>query len=123
MLAAAPCLSWAQAWIAPGDPGLRRLVERLVDERALNLPTLDWPIPRRDLESALERARTHKDLAPRTLTDLIELETRLGVPSTRSNSKGTWSIAAGNPTDLRGFVDAPRARGAGACATPACLRR
>ena len=111
LIAVIPCAAWAQAWIAPGDPGLRRLVERLVDERTIDIPTLNWPIPRRDLETAIAAARVRKDLAPRASADLAELETRLGVPSTRSQSAGTWSIAAGDPTDLRGFVDAPRARG------------
>ena len=111
LMALIPCAGWAQAWLAPGDPGLRRLVERLVDDRALDLPTLNWPIPRRDLESAIAAAHARKDLAPDKLADLAELETRLGGPSTRSRSAGTWSIAAGDPTDLRGFIDAPRAYG------------
>ena len=67
LIAVIPCSAWAQAWIAPGDPGLRRLVERLVDERTIDIPTLNWPIPRRDLETAIAAARVRKGPAPKNL--------------------------------------------------------
>lgn len=111
LIAVLPCAASAQAWVAPGDGGLRRLVERLVDERTLDLPTLNWPIPKRDLETAIATARRRNDLAPTTLAKLAELEQQLGASSTRSSSAGTWSMAVGDPTELRGFADAPRASG------------
>ena len=106
-----PAPGWSQAWVATGDPALRRLVERLVDADVIALPVFAWPIPRRDLESAIEAAHQRKDLPPAAMAALAELEAKLGTPTTRSRSEGSWSLAAGDPTDLRGFVDAPRARG------------
>ncbi|NBX40957.1 MAG: hypothetical protein EBR15_06015, partial [Gammaproteobacteria bacterium] len=65
-----PAPGWSQAWVATGDPALRRLVERLVDADVIALPVFAWPIPRRDLESAIEAAHQRKDLPPAAMAAL-----------------------------------------------------
>jgi hypothetical protein len=100
----------AQAWLMPGDRDVREAVERLVDERVLNLPLLSWPLPRAELHDALAAIRADESAGRRRLSAgqaaaVTRLEARLGEP------RREWWVAAGDPTDLRGFADAPRESG------------
>ncbi|MEZ5488640.1 MAG: hypothetical protein R3E75_13635 [Steroidobacteraceae bacterium] len=58
MMFIAPAASAAPpAWLAPGDPALRDAVERLVDDRAIDIPLLAWPIAAEELRAAIRAGR------------------------------------------------------------------
>ncbi len=100
----------AQAWLAQGDRDLREAIERLVDERVLDIPLLAWPMPLEDARSAIATVGRAVESGQRTLTPgqaaaIARIESRLNLV------RGEWSLAAGDPSELRGFADAPRERG------------
>lgn len=97
-----PARAAAPAWIPPGDERLRDAVERLVDDRVLDLPVLAWPLAAAELRGALDAAREAGRVQPRHEAVVARIESALA-PPTRA-----WFAAAGEPTDLRGFEDAPR---------------
>ena len=101
-LLASPAVSWAQAWVAPSDEGLREALERLVDDRVLDLPLLAWPIASRELKAGLEAARARTGLSAAQLSAIARIDAALA-PDPRQ-----WFVAAGDPSDLRTFEDAPR---------------
>jgi hypothetical protein len=98
-------LANAGDWTDAGDPGLRLAVEQLVDERVIDLPVLSWPMPDADLRAAIDRAEGRDILNPAQRAALARVRSALQ-PVARE-----WSLAAGEPTDLRGFIDAPREKG------------
>lgn len=88
-------------WIAPGDPALRDAVERLVDERAIDLPVLAWPLPVADLRAAIAAARRNGSISPRHEALVARVEASM------TQRREAW-VAAGDATELRSFDDAPR---------------
>lgn len=90
-------------WIDAGDPALRDAVERLVDERVLELPVMSWPISEADLRRAISGSRLEGRIRPADEIYAARIEMSLAQAARREAS-----IAAGQPTDLRSFDDAPR---------------
>jgi hypothetical protein len=110
MLLTAPALGNAQAWVPAGDASLRLAVEQLVDDGVLDMPILSWPISRRELKLAAGIARERGLPDARSEAALLEIEAALE-PARRE-----WSLALGDPQELRGFEDAPRESGEAALA-------
>jgi hypothetical protein len=101
--AAAPAAS--PGWVDAGDATLRAAVERLVDERVFDLPLMSWPIAETELRTAIDAARRAGGVTPAQEPLLMRIEAALE-PARRE-----WSAAAGDPSDLRVFEDAPRESG------------
>ncbi len=95
----------AQAWIPATDSDLRNAVELLVDERVFEIPLLAWPLPRAELVAAVESSRSRAGLSAAQESALSRIEAALSLP------RREWFAAAGAPSDLRGFEDAPRENG------------
>ncbi len=92
-------------WVDAGDSFLREAVERLVDERIIDIPLMAWPIASAELRTAIDAARREGRLRPSDEASIARIETSLE-PAGRE-----WFVAAGDPSDLRVFEDAPRERG------------
>ena len=92
-------------WTDAGDEGLRMAVEQLVDERAIDIPVLSWPIADAELRRTLDAAEERGRLNPAQAAAVARVRRALDPP------RREWFAAAGNPTDLRGFYDAPRESG------------
>ena len=110
MLLTAPALGHAQAWVPAGDESLRLAVEQLVDDGVLDMPILSWPISRRELKLAAGIARERGLPDARSEAALLQIEAALE-PARRE-----WSLALGDPQELRGFENAPRESGEAALA-------
>lgn len=92
-------------WTDTGDTALRMAVEQLVDERVFDMPVLSWPIADAELRRSLDAAEARGLLNP-AQQGALERVRRALEPSQRE-----WFVAAGEPTDLRVFDDAPRESG------------
>ena len=95
----------APVWIPPGDIALRDTVERLVDERVIDIPLLSWPIATAELRTALEDGRRAGRITPAHELAVARVEAALA-PGRRA-----WWAAAGQASDLRTFADDPREEG------------
>lgn len=93
------------AWIGPGNERLRDAVERLADERVIDIPLLSWPISHAELRNAVDGARRQGRLRPEFEATVATIEAALS-PAARQ-----WFIGAGDPSDLRTFENAPRESG------------
>jgi Capsule assembly protein Wzi len=92
-------------WVDSGDATLRAAVERLVDERVFDLPLMSWPIAAAELRVAIDAARRDGRIGAAQEARVARVEAALG------RARREWSVAAGDPSDLRGFEDAPREAG------------
>jgi hypothetical protein len=102
----------APRWIEPGDLALRDAVERLVDERVIDTPLLAWPIAHAELGRVLAEARARGRVTGEFEPLVARVEAAIGL------RRRAWTIAAGNPSDLRIFEDAPRESAELAVSTP-----
>lgn len=102
LIGTAPAKLSAQAWVPATDAALRMAVERLVDDHIVEIPLLAWPLPRAELASAVQAARSHPNLSEAQSVALSRIERALSPP------RREWFAAAGAPSALRGFEDAPR---------------
>ena len=91
------------AWIVPGDETLRDAVERLVDERVIDIPLLSWPISHAELRTAIDLARTRRRVSAANEGTVARIEFAL------APAGSTWFFFFFDPSDLRTFDDAPRA--------------
>lgn len=103
MMFIAPAASAAPpAWLAPGDPALRDAVERLVDDRAIDIPLLAWPIAAEELRAAIRAGRHNGSISAAHEALVAQVETAM------DRNRRSWWITAGESSELRTFDDAPR---------------
>ncbi len=95
----------AQAWVAAGDESLRDAVERLVDDGLVSIPLASWPVSRRELQAVVVAVKAQRALTGGQAGALARIEQALA-PARRE-----LFVAAGDPSDLRRFPDAPRESG------------
>lgn len=105
LLGAAPARA-VGLYLPSGDGGLRSDLTLLIDAGVLDLSTMAWPLPRADLERALEDARIEEDSPLQIVLDRVR---RAAV----GPGSGTFSmrLVAGHSGLLRDFETAGREDG------------
>jgi len=112
---AATCLAspaaLADAFLPPGDPGLRFDLERLNDAGLIDVPLTSWPLSSADVESAIAAAEA-TGASAMTSEALARVRADLEA-STGGGELQFFGYLAGAvaPRVIRGFEDTPRAEG------------
>ncbi|HEY6123364.1 MAG TPA: capsule assembly Wzi family protein [Steroidobacteraceae bacterium] len=101
----------ADAWLPPGDEGLRHDIELLADAGILRGPVTTWPLSWPDIaRDAL--AASFSDFTGATADALLRVQRIARVASdTGFTGAGIRLSAAHEPLMLRGFADTPREEG------------
>ncbi len=101
----------ADAWLPPGDEGLRSDLHLLSDAGILRGPTTSWPISWPDIARDVLAVEV-EGVEPSIASALLRVQ-RLARDASRFGFAG-FGLRAGaayEPSELRGFADAPRAEG------------
>jgi hypothetical protein len=104
-------VAFANPWLPPGDESIRHDLQLLADAGLVNVPLSTWPVSWPDVARGLS-ARSIADLDPALAAALRRVQRRARDASIEG--VGAVDIKLAGATDvapLRGFEDAPRAKG------------
>ena len=100
----------SEPWAAPGDPRLRHDLQLLFDVGVLRGPSLSWPISWPDVARDLAAAnRDGTDAGGAARAALERVRARLAREQAAGGVRYEVGLVGGSdPSELRGFADAPR---------------